>query len=791
MHSGGRSTFKGPTTTQQQAQTHSNTHTNPSGFPGAPSPSTNTPPPSQSTNDSYFTDARRGEVSELRTLLKTFPVERSLQRRRDVIKKVIAYMTLGIDVSRLFPEMILAVEDRDLVIKKMVYLYLTTYAQLNPDMSQMCVNTLQKDTSNDDPIIRGLALRSLCSLRVSSMMEYVIDPLRRSLQDSNSYVRKTAVMGVLKLHDLDKESVSGLMDQVRSMVSDRDTLVVVNVIRCLNEIDRSSGGMQVERKEMLSLLNRITDFDEFGLTEVLGLLLKYKPQGKEEMFAIMNLLDPVLRTSNSGAVLSTIRCFLKLTKGMEGMGTMVCERVKPPLLTLIAGGTPELVYCLLCHLKQLVKVSPQTFSPDYRQLYVRYNEPSHVKYLKVEILGELANEENGIDIITELTEYVSDPDGKLGVRAVKAISEVGCSDRCLLEGGQGGIGEVVVEKLVELTGLDVNHISSKAAECLKDVTRKHHTMRSIVAPVLPRCMKFITDERGLASVVWMMGEFGEIITEAPYALERMIKSEEWEDLGSEVKISLLTASVKLFFKRPGEMQGVLGAVMVKAAGDTKSQELHDRALLYYRLLEQGGEKAEAVIGSTNQNVERSRHFAEDQDEATFKRLREEFNTLSVIYGQEEVHWIQEEFRSFGVEAGATTEETYEDLLGFAAGDSPPPPPMTDLVGGTPPTPPAVELNKSFSIDGGTFQSMWQSLPEACSGMSVATKVHTTGEVEASLAELGVLTMASGEMEAEIKFFLYAQERGGAVYLLQCVIDKTCEPRVVSIVVKTEGGTNAE
>ena len=41
------------------------------------------------------------------------------------------------------------------------------------------------------------------------------------------------------------------MDQVRSMVSDRDTLVVVNVIRCLNEIDRSSGGMQVERKEML------------------------------------------------------------------------------------------------------------------------------------------------------------------------------------------------------------------------------------------------------------------------------------------------------------------------------------------------------------------------------------------------------------------------------------------------------------------------------------------------------------------------------------------------------------
>ncbi|GMI27389.1 hypothetical protein TrRE_jg1655, partial [Triparma retinervis] len=404
------------------------------------------PPPA---GDSYFTDARRGEVSELRTLLKTFPVERSLTRRRDVIKKVIAYMTLGIDVSRLFTEMILAVEDRDLVIKKMVYLYLTTYAQNSPDLAQMCTNTLQKDTSNDDPIIRGLALRSLCSLRVESMMEYVLDPLRRSLGDSNAYVRKTAVMGVLKLHDLNPKLVGELAEAVRGMVGDPDTMVVVNVIRTVNEIKRTEGGMKVDRKEMLGLLNRIQEFDEFGLSEVLGLLLKYKPQGNDEMFAIMNLLDPVLRTSNSGSVLATIRCFLSLTSSSPELSSMVCQRIKPPVLTLVAGGTPELVYCLLAHLKHLALVSPSTFSPDYRQLYVRYNEPSHVKHLKVEVLSLLANEENGLDIITELSEYVSDKDWRLGVKAVRAISEVGCSDRCLLEGGQGGIGEVVVEKLVE------------------------------------------------------------------------------------------------------------------------------------------------------------------------------------------------------------------------------------------------------------------------------------------------------------------------------------------------------
>jgi len=68
--------------------------------PGAPVP------------DSYFTESRKGEINELRNLLRGFATERDPQRKRDIIKKVIAYMTLGIDVSRLFTEMMLAIETR-------------------------------------------------------------------------------------------------------------------------------------------------------------------------------------------------------------------------------------------------------------------------------------------------------------------------------------------------------------------------------------------------------------------------------------------------------------------------------------------------------------------------------------------------------------------------------------------------------------------------------------------------------------------------------------------------------
>ena len=95
------------------------------------------------------------------------------KRRRDIIKKVIAYMTLGIDVSRLFTEMVMAVATKDLVIKKMVFHFLCTYASEKPDMAIMCINTLQRDCTNEDPMVRGLALRSLCSLRLPSIIECV------------------------------------------------------------------------------------------------------------------------------------------------------------------------------------------------------------------------------------------------------------------------------------------------------------------------------------------------------------------------------------------------------------------------------------------------------------------------------------------------------------------------------------------------------------------------------------------------------------------------------------------
>lgn len=75
------------------------------------------------------------------------------------------HMTQGVDVSSVFMEMVKASATIDIVQKKLVYLYMCTYAPLKPDLALLAINTLCKDCSDPNPMVRGLALRSMCSLR--------------------------------------------------------------------------------------------------------------------------------------------------------------------------------------------------------------------------------------------------------------------------------------------------------------------------------------------------------------------------------------------------------------------------------------------------------------------------------------------------------------------------------------------------------------------------------------------------------------------------------------------------
>jgi hypothetical protein len=65
-------------------------------------------------------------------------------KKKEAVKKVIAAMTVGKDVSMLFPAVVNNMQTEDLELKKLVYLYLINYAKTQPDLAIMAVNTFVK-----------------------------------------------------------------------------------------------------------------------------------------------------------------------------------------------------------------------------------------------------------------------------------------------------------------------------------------------------------------------------------------------------------------------------------------------------------------------------------------------------------------------------------------------------------------------------------------------------------------------------------------------------------------------
>ena len=227
-------------------------------------------------NSAYFD--KKGEVNELRQLLRSVAVQNDIGKARDAVKKTIAYMTLGIDVSKLFSDMIMLCHSRDPVLKKMIYLYLTNYAEYQADLAILAVNTLQKDCRDEDPTIRGLALRSLCSLRLQNMLEYLEPAIMSGMRDTSGYVRKTAAMGCSKLFMIAPEHVEPDGDKVEilyTLLDDPDPAVVVNSISALDAILEHQGGIAITKERITGLLNRIFDFSKWGQCAVLRLVQQY------------------------------------------------------------------------------------------------------------------------------------------------------------------------------------------------------------------------------------------------------------------------------------------------------------------------------------------------------------------------------------------------------------------------------------------------------------------------------------------------------------------------------------
>ncbi|VAH61906.1 unnamed protein product [Triticum turgidum subsp. durum] len=815
--------------------------------PTAPSPAKSASPSQPS---------GKSEVSDLKQQLRQLAGSRAPDaddQRRDVFKRVISCMTAGIDVSAAFGEMVLCSATSDVVLKKMCYLYVGVHARAHPDLALLTINFLQRDCRDQDPTIRGLALRSLCSLRVPNLVEYLVTPLTTGLKDPSAYVRMVAAVGAAKLYHISATTCldADLPAALKAlMLSDPDAQVVANCLHSLLEIwtleaaNSEAAGREIEtlysKPVVFYLLNKIKEFSEWAQCHVLELASKFLPSDNNEIFDIMNLLEDRLQHANGAVVLATIKVFLHLTMSMTDVHQQVYERIKAPLLTLVGAGSPEQSYSVLCHLHLLVMRAPMLFSSDYKSFYCQFSDPSYVKKLKLEMLTAIANESNTYEIVTELCEYAGNVDVPIARESIRAVGKIALQQYDV---------NAIVDRLLQFLEMDKDYVTAETLVLVKDLLRKYpQWSHDCIAVVGNISSQNIQEPKGKAALIWMLGEYSQDMHDAPYVLENLV--DNWdEEQSPEVRLHLLTAVMKCFFKRPPETQKALGATLAAGLADTH-QDVHDRALFYYRLLQYDPAVAERVVNPPKQAVS---VFADTQSSEIKDRIFDEFNSLSVFTDKEHRGTFEYSEDLANLTVGAEAPETVisaqryqendNDLLlstsdkednGIRSSNgsytstynapsdllSSQTPAETalinpgsstystqtnfsldDLLGlgvpdaPAPPPPPALALNSKPVLDPATFQKKWGQLAlsfsQECSlSPQGAASLMNPQSLIRHMQSNYIQCIASGGQPPNYKFYFYGQKAGAAAfYLVECIVNTASAKAQLKI--KAEDGTTAE
>lgn len=557
---------------------------------------------------------------------------------KEAVKKVIAAMTVGTDVSMLFTDVLKRMQTADLELKKLVYLYIMNYAKSKPDLAILAVNTFKRDTRDKNALIRAMAVRTMGCIRVEKITEYLTTPLRQTLKDSDPYVRKTAAVCVAKLFDISPELVSeqGFLDMLHDLVSDSNPMVVANAVAALTEIHDSSevDVLRIDSGSLRKLLVALNECTEWGQVSILDALAFYTPKSPREAETIVERVVPRLNHANAAVVLSAIKVVLVCIDKMEDPKStkQLVQKLSAPLVSMMSsahGQSPEIQYVALRNIALIVQKQPKVLMNDVKIFFCAYDDPIYVKMEKLEILVQLASERNIEQVLLELKEATTrEVDVDFVKTAVRAIG------RCAIKLPRAA--SRCINVLLELIKTKVTYIVQEAIVIIKDVFRKYPNHYESIIPTLCDSLTSLSGPGSKAAMIWIIGEYAEKIDNADESLQFFIDSFEDED--TSVKLQLVTAVVKLFLKKPKQTKAMVKRILEMATEESDDADLKDRGYVYWRLLSADPKAAKAVVLAEKAVISDDSNQIEPQ---LLESLVRNLSTLSSVY-----HKPPEAFVSF-------------------------------------------------------------------------------------------------------------------------------------------------
>ncbi|KAH9854157.1 Adaptor protein complex beta subunit [Lenzites betulinus] len=525
---------------------------------------------------------QRGKIQEFRAELEAAETkDKKFTKRKTVLKKIVANITMGNDMSPLFTDVVQSLAVPSLEIKKMVYLFLVCYGRQKADQLHLVIQSFLQDCDDRNPLVRALAIRTMSYIPTPVVIEALTDQLRHCLKDRDPYVRKTAAICVAKLYAADprKAEKGGFVEMLRDLLLDANATVVANAVAALSEIgDRQDGVIfKLNLTVANKLLTALGESSEWGTIYILDSLLRYVPEKHEDAEIIAERVIAQLNHANSAVVLTAIKILLYLMNYMENRKIMeyICRKMGPPLVTLLSSG-PEVQYVALRNILLIIQRRPAVLKNDVKVFFCKYNDPIYVKLAKLEIMYRLARDENAREVLAELQEYASEVDVDFVRKAVRSIGRLAIKVQAA--------ADACIQALLELIETKVTYVVQEAVIVIKDVFRRYPGKYEGIIPTLCEHLDQLDEPESKAAMIWIVGQFANRIDNADDLMEDLTYT--FLEDPTEVQLALLTAAVKLFIYKPHSdtTKTLVHKVLKWATEEIDNPDLRDRGFMYWRML---------------------------------------------------------------------------------------------------------------------------------------------------------------------------------------------------------------
>ncbi|KAL5105653.1 AP-3 complex subunit beta-2 [Taenia crassiceps] len=189
------------------------------------------------------------------------------------MRRVVAMVARGKECSDLFPAVVKNVVSKDAEVRKLVYVYLTRYAEEQQDLALLSVSTFQRSLKDVNQLVRASALRVLSSIRIPVIAPIVMLAVRDGAVDLSSYVRRAVAHAIPKLYSLDPDAKESLVEIINKLLADRSTVVVGGAVQAFEEVCPER--LDLIHKHYRKLCNLLMDVDEWGQIAIINMLTRY------------------------------------------------------------------------------------------------------------------------------------------------------------------------------------------------------------------------------------------------------------------------------------------------------------------------------------------------------------------------------------------------------------------------------------------------------------------------------------------------------------------------------------